>query len=224
MRRLFRTLGLVAFAGSIGVLVWWWIDVGDAPQRAFSWQAAAADSLLFLAFASHHSILARQPVKRAIGRRLGDDLVRSTYVWVASALLLLVCLWWRPVGGGGYRAEGWAAAVLRAGQVAGLLLAVLAVRRISVAELAGLAPPRPTDDLQQGGPYRIVRHPLYLGWVLIVWGTTRMTGDRLLFAAASTIYLLAAMPLEEADLARQFGDRYRAYRRVVRWRLIPYIH
>ncbi|HUR34018.1 MAG TPA: hypothetical protein VM032_09515, partial [Vicinamibacterales bacterium] len=69
-----------------------------------------------------------------------------------------------------------------------------------------------------------VRHPLYLGWVLVLFGATRMTGDRLLFAAISTVYLLVAMPFEETALLDQFGQRYREYRRAVRWRLIPYIH
>jgi protein-S-isoprenylcysteine O-methyltransferase Ste14 len=71
------------------------------------------------------------------------------------------------------------------------------------------------------GPYRWVRHPIYLGWVLVVFGAPAMTTGRLLFAAVSTIYLVVAIPLEERSLAVEFGTAYSAYQRQVRWRLIP---
>ena len=69
-----------------------------------------------------------------------------------------------------------------------------------------------------------MRHPLYLAVVLLLAGSAQMTGDRLLFAALATFYIVVAMPFEEAGLEAQFGARYAEYRRVVRWRLIPYIH
>jgi len=64
----------------------------------------------------------------------------------------------------------------------------------------------------------------WIRWVLVFFGTPHMTGDRLLFALVSTIYLIIVMPFEEAGLHRQFGERYLEYRRMVPWRLIPYIH
>ena len=69
-----------------------------------------------------------------------------------------------------------------------------------------------------------MRHPLYLGWLLLVLGTAHMTGDRLAFALVSTVYLVAAVPLEERSLRRSFGDDYVRYARAVRWRMIPFIY
>jgi protein-S-isoprenylcysteine O-methyltransferase Ste14 len=78
--------------------------------------------------------------------------------------------------------------------------------------------------LQTGGVYAVVRHPIYLGWVLLVFGAPEMTGTRLVFAIVSTLYLVVAVPLEEQALRAQFGDAYRRYQRRVRWRIVPGIY
>ncbi len=78
-----------------------------------------------------------------------------------------------------------------------------------------------TAPLEVRGPYHWVRHPIYLGWVLLVCGPPTMTAGRLLFAAVSTAYLVAAIPLEERSLIREFGQSYRDYQKQVRWRLVP---
>jgi methanethiol S-methyltransferase len=224
MRQILRLLGLVAFMASLALLGWWWIRIANRSVPAGGWRAGITDVVLFSAFALHHSLFARRAAKEAVARLVPPDLVRTLYVSIASVLLVITCVLWQPVGGVAYSATGAAAAVLAATQLLGVAVGVLAVRRISVRELAGLSDPDAAERLQIGGPYRLVRHPLYLGWVLVVFGTAHMTGDRLLFAVVSTAYLVLAMPLEEAALARQFGDEYLEYRRLVRWRLIPYVH
>jgi protein-S-isoprenylcysteine O-methyltransferase Ste14 len=78
--------------------------------------------------------------------------------------------------------------------------------------------------LQITGPYHWVRHPLYSGWLLVTFGAAHMTGDRLIFAGISTLYLLIAMPFEERSLRMSFGPAYEAYTRRVRCRLIPYVY
>jgi len=80
------------------------------------------------------------------------------------------------------------------------------------------------DVLRTGGVFRVVRHPLYLGFVLAVVPTHHMTGDRLIFAAVMVIYLALAMRWEERGLAATFGEGYERYRAAVRWRLIPGIY
>ena len=224
MRRGLRLLGLVVFMASLALLGWWWARVAGRSLPAGGWRAATVDVALFSAFALHHSLFARLAPKEAMARLVPSDLARTVYVCVASLLLGATCLLWQPVGGLVYRATGAAAAALGALQLLGVVVGVLAVRRISIRELAGLSEPSADERLQQGGPYRLVRHPLYLAWVLVVFGTAQMTGDRLLFAVVSSTYLVLAMPLEEAALARQFGVKYVEYRRAVRWRLIPYVH
>lgn len=224
MKVLFKYLGFALFMGAIGVTAWWWLRLPMMAGIGFGAPAVLVDVLLFSAFAMHHSVLARPPAKRLVSRLLPVDTVRSLYVWIASLLLVAMCWLWRPVGGEIYSASGLAAIALTAIQLSGIAISVMAVRRISVRELAGLTEPTATDVLQLGGPYRLVRHPLYLGWVLIFFGTPHMTGDRLLFAVVSTTYLVIAIPFEEAGLIAHFGDRYLEYRGAVRWRLIPYIH
>jgi len=224
MKQLARVLGLVAFMASLALLAWWWTFVAGPSEVAGGLSAAVVDISLFSAFALHHSVMARPWARQWVQRVLPDDLVRTSYVWIASLVLVAMCLFWQIVGGVLYRPNGLPAILLGTMQVLGIVVGALAVRRISVRELAGLAPPGSVDELEYGGPYRLVRHPLYLGWVLFFFGASPMTGDRMLFAVVSTVYLLIAMPLEEAGLQRQFGERYLEYRNTVRWRLIPYLH
>jgi protein-S-isoprenylcysteine O-methyltransferase Ste14 len=115
-------------------------------------------------------------------------------------------------------------------QLSGLWLIARSVARISALELAGIKPApinkisKVGNVLQTGGPYRWVRHPLYLGWLLVLFGVAHMTADRLAFASISTAYLLLAIPWEERSLLRVFGEPYARYQRVVRWRVVPYVY
>lgn len=224
MSVLFRKVGFALFMAAVALTGWWWLRLPSVAGAHGGVRAVVLDTLLFSAFALHHSLLARTGAKELVMRVLPEHLVRSAYVWLASLLLMAMCLFWQPVGGELYRAHGVVAALLWLTQLAGVVVSVLAVRRISVRELGGLADPRPSDALERSGLYGVVRHPLYLGWVLLFIPVPTMTGDRLLFAVVSTVYLLIAMPFEEAGLTAHFGDRYREYRGEVRWRLIPYIH
>jgi len=71
------------------------------------------------------------------------------------------------------------------------------------------------------GPYRLVRHPIYLGWMLMVFAVPDMTWTRFVFAAVSSAYLIVAIPFEERSLVAVFGDEYVEYQRRVRWRVLP---
>lgn len=191
---------------------------------AFSPIAIAADAALFTAFAVHHSVFARDAVKRLMARAVPDALVRSVYVWLASLLLVAVCTAWRPVGGDIYRHTGALAVLHALLQVAGAVVIVQTVRLIDPLELAGIRLHPSTEALQIVGPYRWVRHPIYSGWLLLTFGAAHMTGDRLSFAIISTLYLLIAMPYEERSLRKSFGEQYEEYRRLVRYRLVPYVY
>jgi protein-S-isoprenylcysteine O-methyltransferase Ste14 len=222
--RVFVWLGGALFVASLAYCAWWYLVLLNRPLPAVRWDALAADAGLLTIFALHHSLFARDVVKARLARVLPDHRLRSAYVWVASLLLMAVCGLWRPVGGELYTAAGARAWAHAAVQLAGVFIIARAVARIDPLELAGIRPPSRAGALQVVGPYRLVRHPLYLGWLLTVFGAAHMTGDRLAFAAITTIYLIVAVPWEERSLRRSFGEDYAQYTRDVKWRIIPFIY
>lgn len=221
--RAFVWLGGALFVSALLLCVWWYLFVIGAPQSFVSLSALVADSALFSVFALHHSIFARESMKRRLGS-IPPDLLRSVYVYVASLLLIAVCLAWRPIGGEVFSTHGVRSIAHIAVQLGGLWCIARAVARIDPLELAGIHAPARGEGLQTSGVYGLVRHPIYFGWVLAVFGTPHMTGDRLAFAVMTTAYLVAAVPLEERSLRRTFGDEYGRYALAVRWRMIPFIY
>jgi len=221
--RVLAWLGGALFVAALGVCAWWYVFVLGRPSPAGGAPAVAADFAVFSLFALHHSVFARDFAKRLFGS-MRPTAIRSVYVYVASVLLILVCAAWRPVGGELYRAAGAGAAALVAVQLVGVWCTARAAARIDPLELAGIRPASRRESLQTSGLYGWVRHPIYFGWTLMVFGTPHMTGDRLTFAAISTLYLVAAVPLEERSLERSFGDEYARYCRAVKWRMIPFIY
>ena len=193
-----------------------------APDHGSALNDGVASVVLFTIFALHHSIMARTGAKAWITRLVPADLERSVYVWIASLLFLAVCLMWQPLPGIVWQVRG-PGGILYIVQFFGVAVTIAAARIVGVLELAGVTPPdasRPVE-FRADGPFGIVRHPIYLGWVLMVFATPTMTTSRLLFAVVSTIYLVAAIPLEERSLVAAFGDKYRTYQQQIRWRLIP---
>jgi protein-S-isoprenylcysteine O-methyltransferase Ste14 len=224
LERAFVWAGGVAFVSSLALAAWWFAAwLGRALPFA-GWSQVAYNAALFSIFAVHHSLLARPSMKAALAHLVPERLLRSIYVWIASVLLAGVCLLWRPIGGEVIRVTGPGAVLNAAVQLAGVLLIALSVRAISALELAGIRPIRQVGGLQITGPYHLVRHPLYLGWVLTVFGAAHWTGDRLAFAVISTLYLVLAVPWEERALVSEFGEAYVEYKRQVRWRIVPYIY
>jgi methanethiol S-methyltransferase len=187
------------------------------------WQPLLIDSVLFTVFAAHHSLFARDAIKRAVARVVPAHLIRSLYVWTASVLLAMVCLAWQTIGGEVYDSGGAAAIAHAAVQLAGVWLIARSVAKIDALELAGIRAAA-AGGLQVAGPYRLVRHPLYLGWMLVVFGAARMSGDRLVFAVLTSAYLVIAIRWEEQSLSRNFGDEYSRYKVVVPWRVLPFIY
>ena len=179
---------------------------------------------LFTIFALHHSVMARSGAKAWITRIVPHDLERSVYVWIASLLFLAVCWLWQPLPGVAWTAPyGAVLAVLWIVQAIGVALTIRAAGMIGVLELAGVRQAnhqRPVE-FKATGPFGLVRHPIYLGWILIVFASTPMTASKLLFAVVSSAYLFAAIPWEEASLVEAFGDKYRSYQSQVKSRILP---
>lgn len=222
--RLFVWTGGALFVGALTLTAWLFL-VFFGQARPFAGPATVAyDVVLFTIFAAHHSVFARESVKRALERTIPESLIQSTYVWIASVLLILVCVLWRPVGGRVYAFTGPLAILFWGVQIFGFAFAAIGVRAIDPLELAGIRAHRQSSELQEGSAYRLVRHPLYLGWILMAFAAPRMTGDRLAFAVVSSAYVLIAIPWEERSLEAQFGEAYRNYKYRVRWRVLPYVY
>lgn len=224
--------GAALFALSLGFFLYCYaFRFGAAAPAQPALTPAVFDVLLFSVFALHHSLFARTSLKQRV-REAAGPLERSVYTIVASVMFVVVCAWWQPLPGSIYHLEGPAAAAAYALQIAGLVVTARGSARLDVLDLAGVRPLLRARDgrapahvpLETRGLYGFVRHPLYFGWLLIVWPAPHLTWTRALFAAVSTAYLALAIPFEERSLVDAFGDEYRRYRERVRWRMLPGVY
>jgi len=202
----------------------------DSPADG-PWQTALAIDLGLLAlFALQHSIMARPAFKRMWTRVVSPVVERSTYV-LASSLALILLFWqWRPLGGVVWSVQNEiGVALLYAGFAFGWLLVLVTTFVINHFDLFGLRQVwrhvrgEPQQGLKFVLPvlYRIVRHPLYVGWFFAFWCTPTMTVTHLVFAVMTTAYILIAIQFEERDLVHEHPE-YADYRRRVPM-LIPFL-
>lgn len=199
------------------------IDHGAPPGAAGEplWAQLAVDVLLLGLFAVQHSVMARPAFKRWWTRWVPKPAERSTYVLMASGTLILLFAQWRPIATPVWDFHGTALGWALAAQCAlGWMLVLVSTFLIDHFELFGLKQVwrqlsgRPTPEAEFRTPlfYRHVRHPIYLGFMLAFWGAPAMSVGHLLFAAATSAYILIGIGFEERDLVAQFGQRYRDYR------------
>lgn len=207
----------IGFVGNIGVPK----SMDSGPEGALV-KSLLIDAGLLGLFALQHSIMARQWFKRAWTRVIPEPAERSTYVLLSSLLLLLLFWQWRPIGGLIWNIENSAANLaLHAVYAMGWATVLASTFLINHFDLFGLRQVylhlvgRPYRPLSFRTPafYRYVRHPLYVGWLMVFWGTPVMTVAHLVFAVATTAYILLAIQFEERDLVRAHGEAYRRYQR-----------
>jgi protein-S-isoprenylcysteine O-methyltransferase Ste14 len=207
------------FVGGFGVP----LSLDSEPTGSFG-ISLLIDLGLLAVFAVQHSVMARPAFKRVWTRIVPEPVERSTYV-LASSLALILLFWqWRPLGGVVWDVQNPVGrAILWGGFAFGWGLVLVTTFLINHFDLFGLRqvwfylrgePYRPLT-FGTPGPYRIVRHPLYVGWFFAFWATPTMTAAHLLFAGATTVYILIAIRLEERDLAAMHGEDYLQYRRRV---------
>lgn len=248
MRRIFTLLyGVVSYLVFLGTFLYaigfvgnWWAAFGwtgplfrsmdhGGPAVPFG-TALLVDLGLLGVFAVQHSVMARAGFKRWWTKLVPEAIERSTYVLAASLALLLLFWQWRPLGATiVWHVRGGAAeALLVAPSMCGWAIVLLSTYLIDHFGLFGLRQVwnafrgEHTTEPSFRTPlfYKAVRHPLYLGFMIAFWATPFMTLSHLIFAAATTAYMLIAIQLEERDLVARYGEEYLAYRRRV-WMLLP---
>lgn len=183
-------------------------------------QAIAIDLALIALFGVQHSVMARQGFKRAWTRIVPKQAERSVYVLAASLALIVLFAFWHPIEGTVWRATGALATVLWVVFAIGWALVLLSTFLINHFELFGLqqawfhAKGREAAAPQFRQPllYKLVRHPLYSGFIIAFWATPHMTYGHLLLAAGMSVYILIAIQHEERDLVGLFGRDYEEYR------------
>ncbi|HEX6985318.1 MAG TPA: isoprenylcysteine carboxylmethyltransferase family protein [Planctomycetaceae bacterium] len=196
----------------------------DGPRSRPLGEALAIDAALLALFALQHSVMARPAFKRWWTRFVPEPAERSTYVLFSSLALVLLFGFWEPLGGTVWHVDHPAGrAVLWAIFASGWLMVLVSTFLINHFDLFGLRQVwlylrgREYTPLRfrTPGPYRLVRHPLYVGWLTAFWATPTMTAGHLFFALAMTAYILVAIRYEERDLLSYFGNAYAEYRRRV---------
>jgi methanethiol S-methyltransferase len=185
--------------------------------------ALLIDALLLGLFAVQHSVMARPVFKRWFTRVVDPSVERSTYVLLSSLLLFFIFAAWRTVANPVWQMQGAGAGVLWGIYAIGWLIVLLSTFMISHTDLFGLnqvwaywqGRPAGHPPFMVRGLYRLVRHPLMLGFVITFWATPVMSGGHLFFAVMTTAYIVIALQLEEHDLRAALGEPYRDYQRRV---------
>jgi methanethiol S-methyltransferase len=217
-------LAVVCSVGSLALFVGFLVGFPGAvrmrwPQSGVLWW----DGLLSLAFFLQHSGMVRRQFRSRISGVVPPPYHRAVYSIVSGVVLAGVVILWQPSEGHLLVLEaplGWAARALAPLAISLFIWGAFTLRGVDLfglgaikAHLRGSMEPAPVFIVR--GPYRWMRHPWYLGAIMLFWSCTDLTADRLLFNVLWTAWVCIGARLEEADLLGEFGDAYDKYRRRV---------
>jgi protein-S-isoprenylcysteine O-methyltransferase Ste14 len=197
------------------------VDTGERETFGF---ALLINALLIGVFAVQHSVMARPGFKSWWTKFVPKPVERSTYVLFASSSLILLFWQWRPMTDVIWSIENKVGVyILWALFFLGWAIVLLSTFLINHFDLFGLRQVylyqknQEYTDLGFRTPflYKFVRHPIMLGFIIAFWATPRMTVGHLVFAIATTVYILVAIQLEERDIVSAHGEAYEDYRKSV---------
>lgn len=209
----------IGFVGNLPMLP---RTIDGAPQMPFG-NALVIDVLLLAVFAIQHSVMARPAFKAQWTRIIPEAAERSTYVLFSSLALIALFYFWQPLGGVIWEIENRSGRLLlNAGFGFGWALVLYSTFLINHFDLFGLrqvwlqllGKPYTSLPFKTPGAYKLVRHPLYLGWFFAFWCTPHMSATHLLFALVTSVYILVAILFEEHDLLKAH-PQYHSYRQRV---------
>jgi protein-S-isoprenylcysteine O-methyltransferase Ste14 len=233
-QKLFFVYGVACHAMFLGVYAWMAAFVGnasfgllptiDGPRKGSLASALTMDVLLIALFGVQHSVMARPTFKRWWTQYIPETIERSTYVLISNVLMILLMWQWRPIGGIVWDVTHPIGLVALYGLFAiGWLIVPAVTLLLNHFDLFGTRQVwlylrgREYEPLpfHTPGAYRVVRHPLYIGWMIAFWATPTMSVTHLLFATLMTVYIFIAIPFEERNLVQHFGKKYLDYREKV---------
>jgi methanethiol S-methyltransferase len=231
-KSLFLTYGIIAYAlffgcfcYAIGFVTNLVVPTGlDSDPQLPLMTALLINAGLLTLFALQHSIMARPAFKEKWTRIVPEPIERSTYVLVSSICMILLFIYWQPMGVTVWEVGSASGQIILTSiSLLGFLIVLISTFMINHFDLFGLRQVwlyftgKPYTQLAFRIPafYKYVRHPLYLGWMIAFWATPTMTIAHLLFAAMTTGYMLTAIQLEERDLIKVFGEKYLTYKKMV---------
>lgn len=217
---------VVAFGYAIGFVGNWVVPKTiDSGAAGALWPSLAVNTALLGLFVVQHTIMARPWFKRWWTQYVPAPIERSTFVLLASGILLLLFWQWRPLPEIVWNVQAaWARAALVGLSLAGWAMVFISSFMVSHFDLFGLRQvwlhwrrqPYRHIAFKIVGIYHLCRHPLMVGFLIAFWATPTMTVGHLFFAIMTTVYILMGIQFEERDLIAHFGDDYRAYSRRVR--------
>ncbi|MDX1507695.1 MAG: isoprenylcysteine carboxylmethyltransferase family protein [Woeseiaceae bacterium] len=223
--------GLVAYLVSLGVLLYavgflgnaWVPRTIDSVATAPLLQSLLINVGLIALFGLQHSVMARPWFKRLLANVLPEAAERSTYVLTSSVALVIVMMYWQPLGGVVWDVrDASARALISAIYFSGWLFMMWATFMMCHADLFGIRQawfafrkrPYKACEFKTPAAYRVIRHPIYTGWIVVLWATPTMTLTHLAIAAGLTAYVAIGIGFEERDLIERHPD-YEQYRRKV---------
>ena len=231
-RWLILLYGVVSYLMFFGVFLYSILFVGniwipntlDSEPRVELLTAIGINLALLTFFAVQHSGMARPGFKQWLTKFIPESAERSTYVLMSNVAMILVFVFWQPMGGTVWSFEN----AFAVGSIYGIYFlgwALLFVSTCAIChfDLFGLrqiwlnfrGQPYVPYEFRIPALYTVVRHPIYVAWLMIFWSAPVMTFSHLLFAVGTTAYILVAIQLEERDLVKHFGQEYVDYRESV---------